>query len=302
MEGYIKLYRKLLDSDVFASQIGLKIWVWCLLKANYSDRFVPIKIGKRESVITVKRGSFIFGRFKAEEELCIDGSTIYKWIKKFEEDEMIVVESSSHYSVITVCNYEQYQQGDDDEVAAIQQPLNSHSTAIQQPSSSQVAATQQPRNTTKNNKNNKKDKNYKNNLLSEIDSSNFPELKQEHIEIAKSFQAPFKNNLIEAGASTVEIDNAKGSWVDHVRLMIEKDGYTVEDMRAVYKFLQVDVFWKQHIESTSKLREQMTKLKLKMHNGTKDKTNIGGDKPIFANDKEYFHGLKRDHKPKIIQM
>lgn len=150
MEGYIKLHRKILESSVFASQLGLKIWVWCLLKANFKPKFTSIKIGKGESIVKVDRGSFIFGRFKAEDELNIDGSTIYKWIKRFEDDDMIKIQSNSHYSIISICNYDSYQQFDDDEVAAIQQPC-----------SSQVATIQQPSNTTNNAK---KDNNVKKNI------------------------------------------------------------------------------------------------------------------------------------------
>jgi len=158
MDGYIKLYRQLLNSSVFASQIGLKIWIWCLLKANFKTKFVSIKIGRGESVIEVERGSFIFGRFVAEDELSIDGSTIYKWIKKLEVENMIAINSNSHYSIITICNYDSYQQNADDEV-----------TTIQQPSSSQVAATQQQSNTTKKEKKDNKEKNnvfdFKNQLI-----------------------------------------------------------------------------------------------------------------------------------------
>jgi len=150
MEGYIKLHRKILESSVFASQLGLKIWVWCLLKANFKPKFTSIKIGKGESTVKIDRGSFIFGRFKAEDELNIDGSTIYKWIKRFEDDDMIKIQSNSHYSIISICNYDSYQQFEDDEVATIQQPCNS-----------QVATIQQPCNTT-NNAN--KDNNVKKNI------------------------------------------------------------------------------------------------------------------------------------------
>jgi len=83
MEGYFKVHRKILESQVFAHQTALKIWIWCLAKVSYKERFVSVKIGKGETIIKVNPGEFIFGRFKAEEELNIDGSTIYKWINRF---------------------------------------------------------------------------------------------------------------------------------------------------------------------------------------------------------------------------
>lgn len=106
--------------------------------------------------------------------------------------------------------------------------------------------------------------NYKDMLLINILPEEYPDVKSEYIETAKAFHTLFRNNLIEAGASTTVIDRAKGTWIDSIRLMVEKDGYTIDDLREVFRFLRKDAFWKQNILSTSKLREQMHKLKLKM--------------------------------------
>jgi len=136
MEGYFKVHRKILTSQVFAHQTALKIWVWCMAKVTFKERFVSLKIGKGETTVKLLPGQFIFGRFKAEEELNIDGSTIYKWMQKFASPEfdMILIESNNQYSVITLCNWEQYQNGDEDEVTTKEQPSNNQVTAKEQPS------------------------------------------------------------------------------------------------------------------------------------------------------------------------
>lgn len=108
-KGYILLSRGILDSDVFASQKLLKIWVWCLCKANFKSKAVTHIRGNGEQIIRVDRGQFIFGRYKAEEELSIDGSTIYKSIKKLEKLKMIKIDSNKSFSVITICKYDSYQ-------------------------------------------------------------------------------------------------------------------------------------------------------------------------------------------------
>jgi len=131
---YILLSRSLLNSEVFASQKLLKIWIWCLLKANYKDNFVPLKVGKGERTIEVKRGQFLFGRFKAEEELFIDGSTIYKAIKKLAEIGNISIQSNNQCSVITISNYDTYQDPKQYKVATKEQPKDSQVTAEGQPS------------------------------------------------------------------------------------------------------------------------------------------------------------------------
>lgn len=118
-----------------------------------------------------------------------------------------------------------------------------------------------------------KENSYKKALLSEITISDFPELNPEYIEVAKAFNGLFRNNLIEAGASTIHVDKAKGACVDDIRLMIENDKYTMEALREVYQFLQKDDFWKKNILSTSKLREKMDKLKMQMKHGNSRITN-----------------------------
>jgi hypothetical protein len=150
MEGSIRLFRCILESQVFAHQIALKIWIWCLCKATWKERFVPLKIGRGEIVVKLIPGQFIFGRFKAEEELGIDGSTIYKWIQKFASTEynMIIIESNNQYSIITICKWSEYQIDEKRKV-----------TTKEQPSNNQVTAEEQPSNT--NNKDNKDNKDNK---------------------------------------------------------------------------------------------------------------------------------------------
>ena len=133
-KGFILLSRNILESDVFASQKLLKIWVWCLCKANFKDKTIPLKVGKGEKILKVKRGSFVFGRNKAEEELFIDGSTIYKSIKKLQEMEMIKIDSNNQYSIITICKYDTYQDNKSYKVTSKEQPSNNKVTAKEQPS------------------------------------------------------------------------------------------------------------------------------------------------------------------------
>ena len=134
MAGWVKVHRQLLESEIFANSKALKIFLWLILKANIKTRFVPLKIGAGDSAVKIEYAQLLFGRFKAEEELGIDGSTIYKWLKKMEEMTMILIQSNSHYSIITICNFELYQGVDDIEVTTEEQPSNSRVTTEEQPS------------------------------------------------------------------------------------------------------------------------------------------------------------------------
>ena len=136
MEGSVKLSRRILNSQVFAHATALKIWIWCLCKATYKQRYIPLKIGKGEITVKLEPGQFVFGRFKAEDELNIDGSTIYKWMQKFSNSEfdMIKIESNNQYSIITICNWEEYQIKEGRRITTKEQPKDNQVTAEGQPS------------------------------------------------------------------------------------------------------------------------------------------------------------------------
>ena len=167
MEGFISLHRTLLDSMIFSSQTGLKIWIWLLLKASYRKRHVSLKIGKGETTVTIERGQLLFGRYKAEEELNIDGSTIYRWIKKLEENEMILLQSNNQYSIITICNYDTYQSENIND----EQPMSNQRAADEQQMNSRRTADEQQANTY--NKDNKVNKVNKDNNIDTIKSFDF---------------------------------------------------------------------------------------------------------------------------------
>ena len=117
----------------------------------------------------------------------------------------------------------------------------------------------------------KENNNYKNNLLSKIKISDLTEKQKEYYEIAISFYKLFEKNLIDAGANLHNLEKAKGTWIDDIRLLIENDKYTIEQLRNVFNFLQKDQFWKKNILSTNKLRQQFDKLLLNINENGQNK-------------------------------
>lgn len=111
--GWIKLYRKILNSKIWCNPNGLKVWLWILLKVNYSEEpnWVGINTGSGNKPIRVYQGQFIFGRKTAAEELKMKEPTIYYWIKKLASFEynMILYQPTKHFSIIQVNNWKQYQ-------------------------------------------------------------------------------------------------------------------------------------------------------------------------------------------------
>lgn len=103
--GWIKLHRKLKDNAVFASESGLKVWVWCLLKARH-ERGVVL-VGKQ--MVHLRPGQFIFGRLSSSEELNMKPSTVRNWIMYLQKEGYLDSKATNKYSVITVLNWEVYQ-------------------------------------------------------------------------------------------------------------------------------------------------------------------------------------------------
>jgi hypothetical protein len=131
--NFVLLHRKIIDSAVFANPNHLKIWLWILLKTTRKPKSFPVKIGGGIHTVQLKRGQFLFGRNKAEEELCLSGSLIYRSIQKFAEWGMIIIEANSHYSVITVCKFNSYQKVNTGERTANELPPNHQRTTDELP-------------------------------------------------------------------------------------------------------------------------------------------------------------------------
>ena len=132
MDGSFLINRQIFDSWVFADDKALKIWIWLLGKARYKKGAVPMQVGRGQTAVTLDRGQLIFGRHKAEEALGYDGSLIYRKVQKMQEMGMINTESNSHYTVITICNYDSYQLLKTPERTSNEQAMNSKRTANEQ--------------------------------------------------------------------------------------------------------------------------------------------------------------------------
>lgn len=143
--AFIKIDKEILNSYCFANPNHLKVWIWLLVKANFKSGFCPLKVGKGFITVKVERGQLLFGRFKAEEELSLDGSMIYRILKTFEEQEQIKVESNNQYSLITICKYDVYQNNNTED----EQPKNNQRAANKQPTENKRVANELDMNTSK---------------------------------------------------------------------------------------------------------------------------------------------------------
>jgi len=146
-QGYVKIFRRVMDSRVWSNEKTFKIFIWCILRANFKDNFVSIKTGRGSTEVEVKRGQFIYGRFSAEEETGINGRTVDRHLEKLEKWDKVSKQSKSHYSIITVVDYDSYQAPEDD------RPTNVQPMSKQRPTNVQPLSTNKNVNNVKNDKN-----------------------------------------------------------------------------------------------------------------------------------------------------
>lgn len=106
----------------------LKIWIWCLLRANYKSRKVTIG----NQVVDLEPGQFITGRYAAGEELKMNPNTFWKRVKTLEKLEMIELKSNNKYTVVSVINWASYQISSEKVTAEEQQSNNKVTTKEQQ--------------------------------------------------------------------------------------------------------------------------------------------------------------------------
>lgn len=108
--------------------------------------------------------------------------------------------------------------------------------------------------------------------LSEIDISDVELSLVDYFKIAKRFQEIFIKNLKDKNTPTTNQDKATfKNYVTPVRLMLENKECSIDDLRdvAIYLNSPEGEFWKKNILSTSKLREQITKLIMACRTKTK---------------------------------
>ena len=147
MDGWLKLYRSILDSAVFQDAEVLKVWIWLLCNVAF-EQHDTICYGK---VIHLKPGQIATGRKKIAQCTDLNETKVYRALTALKSLGNIEIKSTNRYSIITVVNWEKYQD-ESCKRTANEQQTNIKTTADEQQDNSK-------RTQHKNGKNGKKEKN-----------------------------------------------------------------------------------------------------------------------------------------------
>ena len=122
-QGYVKLWRKCLDSGLLKNPTAWQLFGYLLLKATH--RAHRQLVGGM--VFDLQPGDVIFGRSKAADDLCVGEQSIRTALKLLEKLEIVTSKSTNKCTVISFVNWYRYQ----DEQPAPNQQTNQHLTSNQ---------------------------------------------------------------------------------------------------------------------------------------------------------------------------
>ena len=133
--GYVKLWRKLRNSNIFAHEGLLKLWILCLTEADHEEKEVMFK--GLLSPIKLMPGQFITGRDSLHRDYHQAdirpkryspenrpvAKTLYRWLVIFKKMQNLSIKNTNKYSIITIINWERYQKN-------VQQMSNKRPTSV----------------------------------------------------------------------------------------------------------------------------------------------------------------------------
>jgi uncharacterized phage protein (TIGR02220 family) len=106
LDGYIKLYRKLLDNPIVCKDSDyLAVWIYILLNATHKE--VPALFSGKK--IILKPGQLITGRKSISEKLNISESKVTRIINSFIFERQIEQQTCNKNRLITILNWNDYQ-------------------------------------------------------------------------------------------------------------------------------------------------------------------------------------------------
>lgn len=105
MTGWIKIHREITEHWIFQDSEKFRWWVDMLFLASYEDNKILVK----NQIVEVKRGQFIGSLSFFTKRWGISKERVINFLRLLLSDGMILKDSDRNVTLITICNYESYQ-------------------------------------------------------------------------------------------------------------------------------------------------------------------------------------------------
>ena len=102
MERWVKIYDKLLDWEWWDNPLMVKAWLYILLSANPKQ--------KAWKGMVIERGQFVTSQSKMADIISCNRKTVRKILSKLVHSGQIIVSVDKSKTIISVCNYDNYQE------------------------------------------------------------------------------------------------------------------------------------------------------------------------------------------------
>ena len=128
MDGWLKLYRSILDSAVFQDAEILKVWIWLLCNVACEQHDIICY----NKVIHLKPGQIATGRKKIAQCTDLNENKVYRALSALKSLGNIEIKATNKYSIITVVNWDKYQEENGKRTSSEQQTNSKTTTEEQQ--------------------------------------------------------------------------------------------------------------------------------------------------------------------------
>ncbi|WP_203627563.1 replication protein [Lacticaseibacillus mingshuiensis] len=234
--GWIKLYRVLLDDDLWidCTPVQKVVMITLLLMANHKER-KWIWQGKK---FVAKPGQMVTSleSIKAEAGKGVSIKNVRSSLDKFQKVGFLANQSAKTGRLITIANWAKYQDGVEE---AAKQPADNWQTG-----GKQVAT----------NKNVKNDKNVKK------EDSQHPRKREYADDSPELIEATYLWEKIKSNNPEHRKPNLQ-AWANDIRKMHEIDKRPFDKIHRMIDWCQSDTFWQTNILSAAKLREKYDTMK-----------------------------------------
>jgi hypothetical protein len=104
--GYVKLWRKSLENEWLSNHVLWCFWCWCLLKATHKPKEQMVGFQK----VQLEPGQFVFGIHKAARAISASPQQIRTCVSSLEKLGNLTKKSTNKFSIISIINWDIYQQ------------------------------------------------------------------------------------------------------------------------------------------------------------------------------------------------
>ena len=220
--GFILLYRQITEWEWYQNPNTFRVFLHCLLMANFTD-------GRFEGR-DIKRGQFVTSLPNLAKQTKLSIQQVRTALYHLKSTGEITDTSTSKYRLITVVKYNDYQQDN--------RQNNSQSTGEQQASNRQVTGNQQQYNNNNNNNNGKREKGN-NDLLPEplITDDDAKQIQKDHDRVLNAAEdAGFKmTNDVRANLINLYAEHGLQKMLDGFKACSEHGALNLAYLRAVLK-------------------------------------------------------------------